>query len=119
MKPVTPLRPPNVSTWRTQAAGSEKGRQSMEYMRPPASGSTFLYMGAFGGVQPQRVGESLGRYVVRGVVHDENGGPVEGAAVDLGGEMAFTNSQGEFSNLLLKLNPHKRFLPGNKPSSII
>jgi outer membrane protein OmpA-like peptidoglycan-associated protein len=61
-----------------------------------ASGSTFLYMGAFGGVQPQRVGESLGRYVVRGVVHDENGGPVEGAAVDLGGEMAFTNSQGEF-----------------------
>jgi outer membrane protein OmpA-like peptidoglycan-associated protein len=61
-----------------------------------ASGSTFLYMGAFGGVQPQRVGESLGRYVVRGVVHDESGNPVEGAAVDLSGEMAFTNSQGEF-----------------------
>jgi outer membrane protein OmpA-like peptidoglycan-associated protein len=61
-----------------------------------ASGSTFLYMGAFGGVQPQRVGESLGRYVVRGMVHDESGNPVEGAAVDLSGEMAFTNSQGEF-----------------------
>jgi outer membrane protein OmpA-like peptidoglycan-associated protein len=61
-----------------------------------ASGSTFLYMGAFGGVQPQRVGESLGRYVVRGVVRDESGNPVEGAAVDLSGEMAFTNSQGEF-----------------------
>lgn len=61
-----------------------------------ASGSTFLYMGAFGGVQPQRVGESLGRYVVRGIVRDESGNPVEGAAVDLSGEMAFTNSQGEF-----------------------
>jgi hypothetical protein len=61
-----------------------------------ASGSTFLYMGAFGGVQPQQIGQSLGRYVVRGVVHDEDGAPVEGAAIRLGGEMAFTNSHGEF-----------------------
>ena len=41
MKPVTPGRAPKVSTWRTQAAGSENGRHSMEYMRPPDSGSTF------------------------------------------------------------------------------
>jgi hypothetical protein len=61
-----------------------------------ASGSTFLYMGSFGGVQPQQLGQSLGRYVVRGVVRDEAGHPVEGAAVGLGGEMAFTNSLGQF-----------------------
>jgi hypothetical protein len=72
------------------------------YVRPDgsvdysASGSTFLYMGAFGGVQPQQLGQSLGRYIVRGVVRDETGAPVEGAAVDLSGQMAFTNSRGEF-----------------------
>jgi outer membrane protein OmpA-like peptidoglycan-associated protein len=74
------------------------------YVRPDgavdysASGSTFLYMGAFGGVQPQQLGagQSMGRYIVRGVVRDENGAPVEGAAIALGGEMAFTNSRGEF-----------------------
>ncbi|HET9038715.1 MAG TPA: carboxypeptidase-like regulatory domain-containing protein [Gemmatimonadales bacterium] len=61
-----------------------------------ASGSTFLYMGAFGGVQPQQLGQNLGRYIVRGIVKDDQGQPVEGAAVDLSGEMAFTNSRGEF-----------------------
>ena len=72
------------------------------YVRPDgavdysASGSTFLYMGEFGGVQPLQVGQSLGRYVVRGVVRDEAGGPVEGAAIQLGSDMAFTNSRGEF-----------------------
>lgn len=72
------------------------------YVRPDgsvdysASGGTFLYMGAFGGVQPQPLGQRLGRYVVRGVVRDEAGQPVEGAAVDLSGEMAFANSRGEF-----------------------
>jgi len=74
------------------------------YVRPDgavdysASGSTFLYMGAFGGIQPQQLsaGQSMGRYVVRGVVRDESGAPVEGAAIALGGEMAFTNSRGEF-----------------------
>ena len=62
-----------------------------------ASGSTFLYAGGFGGVQPGHVGNaSIGRYVVRGVVRDEAGGPVEGAALDIGGEISFTNSRGEF-----------------------
>jgi hypothetical protein len=62
-----------------------------------ASGSTFLYMGAFGGVQPNRVGGAvLGRYIVRGVVRDEAGAPVEGAALELGGQVTFTNSSGEF-----------------------
>ena len=62
-----------------------------------ASGSTFLYMGAFGGVQPGQVGNgAIGRYVVRGTVRDESGTPVEGAALQLGTEVAFTNSRGEF-----------------------
>ena len=61
-----------------------------------ASGSTFLYMGSFGGVQPQQIGQSLGRYVVRGTVRDEAGAPVEGAAIGLNGEVAFTDSRGEF-----------------------
>ena len=72
------------------------------YVRPDgavdyaASGSTFLYMGGFGGVQPQVVGQNLGRYLVRGVVRDEKGAPVDGAAISLNGQMVFTNSQGEF-----------------------
>ena len=63
-----------------------------------ASGSTFLYMGGMGGIQPQMVGTggSMGRYVVRGRVRDELGQPVEGAAVAVGGEVVFTNSTGEF-----------------------
>ena len=55
-------------------------------------------MGGFGGIQPQQVGTggSMGRYVVRGVVRDERGQPVEGAALEVGGEVVFTNSAGEF-----------------------
>lgn len=72
------------------------------YVRPDgsvdysASGSTFLYMGAFGGVQPQQVGQSMGGYIVRGAVRDEAGQPVEGAAIALNGEVVFTNSRGEW-----------------------
>ena len=55
-------------------------------------------MGGLGGIQPQQVGTggSMGRYVVRGVVRDELGHPVEGAALDIGGQVVFTNSAGEF-----------------------
>jgi len=73
------------------------------YIRPDgavdysASGSTFLYLGSYGGVQPQRIGGvSIGRYVVRGSVRSVEGVPVEGAALDLGGNVVFTNSLGEF-----------------------
>jgi hypothetical protein len=55
-------------------------------------------MGGMGGIQPQQVGTggSMGRYVVRGVVRDEQGEPVEGAALAIGSEVLFTNSAGEF-----------------------
>jgi hypothetical protein len=72
------------------------------YVRPDgaidysASGSTFLYMGSFGGFQPQQIGVRMARYVVRGVVRDAVGHPIEGVALDLSGEVVYTNSAGEF-----------------------
>jgi hypothetical protein len=72
------------------------------YVRPDgavdysASGSTFLYMGALGGIQPQWIGPRMARYVVRGTVRDEAGSAVEGAAIDFDGEVVYTNSAGEF-----------------------
>jgi hypothetical protein len=65
-----------------------------------ASGRTFLYMGSFGGMQPQQVGGRMGRYVVRGVVRDEGGTPVEGAAIEISGEVVFSNSTGQFFHRL-------------------
>ncbi|HUR94852.1 MAG TPA: carboxypeptidase-like regulatory domain-containing protein [Gemmatimonadales bacterium] len=102
-QPFEPFRP--FRSTLNLTARLQLGRYSTNlgtYVRPDgsvdysASGSTFLYMGAFGGVQPQQVGQTMGRYIVRGMVRDEAGQPVEGAAVDLSGEMAFTNSRGEF-----------------------
>ena len=61
-----------------------------------ASGSTFLYMGSFGGAQPQQLGGRMARYVIRGSVRDDEGNPVEGAALDIGGQLVFTTSSGEF-----------------------
>jgi hypothetical protein len=73
------------------------------YVRPDgavdysASGSTFLYLGTFGGFQPQQIGGGrMARYVVRGRVRDEQGNPIEGAALLLNGEVVYSNSTGEF-----------------------
>jgi hypothetical protein len=102
-QPFEPLKP--FRSTLNLTARLQLGRYSTNvgtYVRPDgsvdysASGSTFLYMGAFGGIQPQQLGQSMGQYIVRGVVTDEAGQPVEGAAIDLSGEMAFTNSRGEF-----------------------
>jgi hypothetical protein len=95
------------------------------YIRPDgavdysASGSTFLYLGSFGGIQPQQVSASMSRYVVRGTVRDTEGNPVEGAAVDVGGEVVYTNSSGEFflrsrypRRLTLKILADEFLLPG-------
>lgn len=100
LKPLSPFRSALNLTARLQL-----GRYSTNvgtYVQPDgsvdysASGSTFLYMGSFGGAQPQQVGGRMARYVIRGVVKDEDGLGVEGAAVEIGGEVAFTNSSGEF-----------------------
>jgi hypothetical protein len=76
-----------------------------------ASGSTFLYMGSFGGMQPQQVGGRMTRYVVRGTVRDEQGLPVEGAAVEIGSEIVFTNSSGQFF--------HRLGRPGRWPVKVV
>jgi hypothetical protein len=100
LKPTSPFRSALNLTARLQL-----GKYSTSvgtYVQPDgsidysASGSTFLYMGSLGGAQPQQVGGRMARYVIRGVVQDEQGNAVEGAAVDVGGEMVFTNSTGEF-----------------------
>jgi hypothetical protein len=100
LKPTSPFRSALNLTARLQL-----GKYSTSvgtYVQPDgsvdysASGSTFLYMGSFGGAQPQQVGGRMARYVIRGVVRDEDGQAVEGAAVDIGGEVVFTNSTGEF-----------------------
>ena len=96
LKPLTPFRSALTLTARLQL-----GKYSTSvgtYVQPDgsvdysASGSTFLYMGSFGGAQPQQVGGRMARYVIRGVVRDEDGLGVEGAAVEIGGEVVFTNS---------------------------
>jgi hypothetical protein len=100
LKPINPFRSALNLTARLQL-----GKYSTSvgtYVQPDgsvdysASGSTFLYMGSFGGAQPQQVGGRMARYVVRGSIRDEAGNPVEGAAVDIGGQVVFTNSSGEF-----------------------
>ncbi|MGH7630519.1 MAG: carboxypeptidase-like regulatory domain-containing protein [Gemmatimonadales bacterium] len=96
-----------------------------------ASAGTFLYLGEFG-VQPHRIGGGGGiaRYLIRGRVVDEAGAPVEGAAVDLGGEIVFTNSRGEFSlrtrrpaRYAVEVRPDEFLLPGawqvrNAPATV-
>ena len=76
-----------------------------------ASGSTFLYMGSFGGMQPQQLGGRMSRFVVRGSVRDNQGNPVEGAAIGIGSEVVFTNSAGQFF--------HRLGRPGRSPVSVL
>lgn len=100
LKPFNPFRSALNLTARLQL-----GKYSTSvgtYVQPDgsvdysASGSTFLYMGSFGGAQPQQVGGRMARYVIRGTVRDDQGQPVEGAAVEVGSNVVFTNSTGEF-----------------------
>jgi hypothetical protein len=82
-----------------------------------ASGSTFLYMGSFGGVQPQALGGArMARYIIRGTVRDESGNPVEGAAVQLGDDVVFTNSSGGF---LLRVKRPNRYAVAVLPTEFL
>ena len=83
------------------------------YVRPDgavdysASGSTFLYMGSSVGAQPIQLRGGISRYIVRGTVRDEAGKPVEGAALEVGGQVVFTNASGVF----FRRDSHPRRLP--------
>ena len=62
-----------------------------------AAGGTYLYLGqpALGlGGQPFVI--RIQRYIVRGLVVDEAGAPIEGALIDIGGTVVISNSRGEF-----------------------
>lgn len=60
-----------------------------------ASGSTYLYAGQELAVATPVV-VRLQRYVVRGVVRDTAGAPIDGAALRIGGEIVVTDSRGAF-----------------------
>jgi len=100
-QPFSPFRSALNLTARLQL-----GRYSTSfgtYVRPDgavdysANGSTFLYMGGWTGAEPVPTGAgSIARYLVRGTVQDELGTPVEGAALDIGGQLVFTNASGAF-----------------------
>jgi hypothetical protein len=100
LQPLSPFRSALNLTARLQLGGYSTNLGT--YVRPDgtvdysASGSTFLYMGSFGGIQPQQIGGTMARYVVQGTVRDESGNPVDGAAVKLNDEVVYTNSAGEF-----------------------
>ncbi len=61
-----------------------------------ATASTFLYLSQFGGMQPNLVSPQIGKFVIAGRVVDEQGQPVDGAALDLDGNVTFTNPDGQF-----------------------
>lgn len=65
-------------------------------VRYSASGTTYLYFGnaSGGNGRPPRV--RFERYLVTGRVVDESGRPVEGAAIELGDDLVFSNSSGVF-----------------------
>jgi hypothetical protein len=100
LKPFNPFRSALNLTARLQLGNYSTSLGT--YVRPDgavdysASGSTFLYLGTFGGAQPQQIGGSMARYLVRGTVRDESGNPVEGAALHLNEQVVYTNSAGEF-----------------------
>lgn len=122
-KPLNPFRSALNLTARLQLGSYSTSLGT--YVRPDgavdysASGSTFLYMGAVGGAQPQQIGGRMSQYVIQGKVLDTAGNPVEGAALDFSGELVFTNSSGEFllrvrrpSRYALTVLPTEFLLPG-------
>jgi hypothetical protein len=63
-----------------------------------AYGEDYVSLGdTFVGSAPTRIGASIGKLEYTGIVVDDKGTPVEGAAVQVGKIIAFTNSRGEFS----------------------
>jgi hypothetical protein len=60
----------------------------------------YRYAGLMQGEQP--LPSSIGKYVVKGVVMDEQERPIAGAAIRVGNEIAFTDSEGQFVVRLAK-----------------
>ncbi len=65
-------------------------------MKYSVSGSTYIYRGLPLMRNPDPVAQHLDKYIVRGRVVDEEGKPVEGAAIRIDKNVLFSNSSGEF-----------------------
>jgi hypothetical protein len=61
-----------------------------------ASAATFLYLGGENGLFAAPIAAPLTRYVVQGIVRDDRGAPLSGAALLIGDELVFSDSQGRF-----------------------
>lgn len=61
-----------------------------------ASAERYLYLGGDNGAAPSPLRIRMDRYIVEGIVRDDQGEPVAGAAVALDGEIVFTDSRGRF-----------------------
>lgn len=60
-------------------------------------GSTFLYRGVnAGNTHGGGGGRRIDRFMIAGVVVDDVGQPVEGAALEIGGDLIYTDSRGRF-----------------------
>lgn len=61
-------------------------------------GSAFLYRGSsyVGGAAAGNGGRRIDKFMVAGNVVDDQGKPVEGAALDIGGDVLYTDSRGRF-----------------------
>jgi hypothetical protein len=77
------------------------------HLRYSFGASTYLYRlsGMAGSGLPQET-FSMGRYVVQGTVKDEQGNAVEGAALHVGKEVAFSDSSGRFQLRVSKHGPY-------------
>jgi len=64
------------------------------------SASTFFYTGDLVSGSTRPVEIKFERYIVQGVVVDESGAPVDGAAIAIGGAAIFTDSRGRFFHRL-------------------
>jgi hypothetical protein len=60
------------------------------------SAATFLYLGGENGLRAAPLSAPLTRYVVQGIVRDERGAPLSGAALLIGEELVYSDSQGRF-----------------------
>ncbi len=69
--------------------------------------STYLYRlsGMAANALPQE-SFSMAKYVIRGVVKDEQGNPVEGAALRIGKDIAYSDSSGRFQIRMSKHGPY-------------
>jgi hypothetical protein len=77
------------------------------HLRYSFGASTYLYRlsGMAGNGLPQET-FSMAKYVVRGMVKDEQGNAVEGAALHVGKEVAFSDSSGRFQLRVSKHGPY-------------